>query len=223
MAEKAPKFDITGDRFGRLVAVSHSRNRDGCSQWVCECDCGNQATVRAGYLRSGKTKSCGCLKAEMLSGGIAKTHGHYGTGTHKSWDSMIQRCTNPADPSWSRYGGQGVIVDPAWLASFESFLADMGVRPRGKTLDRFPDCHGNYEPGNCRWATPAEQANNKRNSRTIEYNGAILNGRELAALTGMNYHTVRQLAFSKGLNVEQILERAKVKAQKAAQERKDSQ
>lgn len=221
MPDKDPKFNICGERFGRLLAVSHSRNRDGCSQWLCVCDCGIETTVRANFLRSGKTKSCGCLKAERLSNGIAKKHGYYGTRTHNSWESMIQRCVNPMDPSWDRYGGAGVTIDARWMGSFEAFLSDMGERPEGKTLDRFPDPFGDYGPGNCRWATPAEQANNKRNSRTIEHNGARLNGRELAAVTGMKYHTVRQLAFMDGLTVEQILERGKGRSRETTHERKD--
>src|SRR5580704_3901661 len=88
-------------------------------------------------------------------------HGMAGTRTHASWSKMLGRCRNPTDPSYSRYGGRGISVCQAWF-TFDGFLADMGERPTGTSLDRIDNARG-YEPGNCRWATPAEQSQNKRN------------------------------------------------------------
>lgn len=97
-------------------------------------------------------------------------HGMTKTRTHKSWDSMLQRCNNPNDPSYYRYGGCGIRVHKRWFR-FENFLADMGERPVETTLDRYPAPEGNYEPGNCRWATSDQQARNKKNSRWVTYKG----------------------------------------------------
>lgn len=86
----------------------------------------------------------------------------FGTPTYRSWAGMIQRCTNPKSAKYKDYGGRGIIVCPEWRTSFSAFLADMGIKPDDKTLDR-EDVNGNYEPGNCRWATASEQQTNKRN------------------------------------------------------------
>jgi hypothetical protein len=156
--------DITGQRFGRLVAIACTDKRyrhvSGTvfAIWECQCDCGNIAFISGNSLRTGNTRSCGCLAIEK-----ATTHGKTRTRTYKSWQAMIQRCYNPKAPNYYLYGGQGVIVeDEPWLTSFETFYKDMSERPEGKTLDRYPDRNGNYKKSNCRWATPKEQAENRR-------------------------------------------------------------
>lgn len=148
--------EMPGRRFGRLVVqrfVSHSVHSGA---WVCLCDCGNTRTLYRAQLVRGKVKSCGCLRKTQL-----QKHGCSGTQTYNAWQAMKRRCTNPKVVNYRHYGGRGIRVCPEWFNSFETFLADMGEVPEGKSLDRI-DVNGNYEPGNCRWATGEEQVANRR-------------------------------------------------------------
>lgn len=169
---RCKKIDITGKRFGRLVVLKDSGKRtpSGGTLWLCRCDCGEIRIVWSHALRHGTTKSCGCYQRELGSSLAARAllkHGHT-TGqamspTYTSWSAMKKRCLNSTHPDWSNYGGRGITVCNRWLGKhgFENFLADMGKRPEGRTLDRI-DVNGNYERTNCRWATPAVQNANRR-------------------------------------------------------------
>ena len=152
-------IDRSGKRFGRLLAIKPVGYSQTNRIWECRCDCGNTVQVSGVSLGNGHTKSCGCLQREH------KQHGHSPKSgkspTYVSWDAMLQRCSNKNHEKYIRYGERGVRVCRRWR-KFENFLADMGERPKGKTLDRFPDPSGNYKPGNCRWATPKQQAANHR-------------------------------------------------------------
>lgn len=160
-----PMKNLTGQRFGRLLVVEPLGPRSSKIYWSCQCDCGATCAVVGANLRCGKTQSCGCLR----HAGNQATHGHTRRGksspTWRSWHSMIDRCTNPNNPDYRLYGGAGRTVCTRWLYSFEHFLADMGERKPGTTIDRHPDRVGNYEPGNCRWATSDEQARNKTTTK----------------------------------------------------------
>ena len=160
--------DLSGQRFGRLVAVDCISNTgpDGRSRvyWRCVCDCGLSSSVESSSLTRGVTSSCGCARSEALAA-RSTTHGakrgYRETPEHKAWTHAKGRCLNPKDAKYPIYGGRGIRMCEEWRSDFAAFLAYMGNRPAGKTLDRI-NVNGHYEPGNCRWATPKEQAANTR-------------------------------------------------------------
>jgi hypothetical protein len=155
-----------GDRAGKLVVLSQKKVRNRAGQLIivygCKCDCGNEKDVLKGnFGRS--TLSCGCLKrARWTEMGLTqKRHGMTKTPEHRAWIGMRQRCRDKNHLGYSSYGGRGISVCERWTV-FENFLEDMGMRPSlDHSVDRI-DVNGNYEPGNCRWATRATQARNKR-------------------------------------------------------------
>ena len=160
-------IDITGHRFGRLVALGMIKQKP--TTWLCQCDCGCVHAVVTGSLRRGFTKSCGCLQKEGLSA-RRKSHGMTGTPTYGSWVEMRVRCNNANTPNYHRYGGRGITICDRWQ-KFENFYEDMGEKPSEiHSLDRI-DNDGNYEPDNCKWSTPKEQSRNCCTNRLITING----------------------------------------------------
>lgn len=156
------RLALSGQRFGRLVALSDTgRRKQGQSIWLCRCDCGGDAKVQAGNLRSGNTNSCGCLQADMrgvssVRHGEARSSGH--SAEWNTWQSMIARCKYPSSTSYPWYGGKGIKVCDRWSGEdgFVRFLEDMGRRPGdGWSIDRI-DPNGDYEPSNCRWLPLSE-------------------------------------------------------------------
>lgn len=165
-------IDITGKRFNRWLVKSRTEERasGGSLMWLCVCDCGSEKSVKSSDLIRGASKSCGCLQKEAL--GLRLKHGHNVGGqsrTYQTWRSMLRRCSDVKHKHYPIYGGKGIIVCDRWR-KFENFLVDMSERPEGKTLDR-KDSSGNYEPSNCKWSTPKEQANNMSRNRYLTYNG----------------------------------------------------
>lgn len=156
--------DLTGQRFGRLIIMTRAPSRGYRTYWNVRCDCGTEKEVSQSVLVTGKAKSCGCFNAENRAV-INTKHGKVNTPTYISWCSMWARCTNSKLKSYANYGGRGVSVCEEWK-DFSVFLSDMGERPNGTSIDRI-NVNGNYEPSNCRWATPSEQRRNQRAAAEI--------------------------------------------------------
>lgn len=189
--------DLTGKVFTRLIVLGRSSVPEHVvrvrkeTYWLCRCSCGETRTVTSSSLTSGRQKSCGCLRKERIIA-ASTTHGYAGADRPRAygiWTDMLKRCRNKHHKYYHLYGGRGIKVCERWC-KFENFLADMGEVPDGLTLDRYPNNNGNYEPGNCRWATAIEQANNKNNNHYITINGTTKTLAEWSVHTGINKGTI---------------------------------
>lgn len=170
-------IDISGKTFGRLTVSSRAAGPG--PKWHCLCSCGNSVIVRGEHLRSGSTRSCGCLNNETRKRG---KHQLSKTSEYHIWQSMKDRCENQNNRAFKNYGGRGIKVCDRWH-DVANFVADMGRKPDGLSLDRI-DNDGNYEPGNCRWATYREQSNNQRKNVFVTYRGQRMSFSEAWRLSG---------------------------------------
>lgn len=183
--------DRTDTKYGRLrvMKLSPIRTSKGATQWECICDCGNSTVVPSNYLLSGRTKSCGCLRAGATA--FSYVHGSCNRPEYSSFKGARARCTNTKDQDYPDYGGRGIKF---LYSSFEEFIADVGTKPTDQhSIDRV-DTNGNYEPGNCRWATKELQAINKRmmSNNTSGYRGVtVMKNKQYRAMIksdGVNYY-----------------------------------
>lgn len=188
--------DLTNQRFGRLVAVAATDMRASHRVvWRCLCDCGNEAFAQSAHLVDGRRVSCGCAKVAGTQ--IRKKrprHGHYvgnvASPTYSTWSGMQTRCFNKTAPAYKHYGARGITVCERWR-TFDNFLADMGAKPARCSIDRI-DVNGNYEPGNCRWATSKEQSRNKRNTGVVMHRGALVPSVDVSVSLGAERHLVAE-------------------------------
>lgn len=172
------------------VLTSAGRSDKGDLLWTCRCDCGVERVVLQRSLLAGVSAGCGCA-TRFIKGNTSPNSRHLEskvTTEYRAWCHMRNRCNNPANKSYRHYGGRGIKVCDRWT-SFENFLADMGRRPAAHTLER-DDVNGNYEPGNCRWATAKEQQNNRRNNRYVILGGVRMSFHAACDVLGIDYHLV---------------------------------
>lgn len=175
---------VSGDRFGRLTAISHvSTSRSG-SKWLFSCDCGAEKEIRVSNVKNGHTSSCGCLHRER-SKDANTSHNMSRTKIYKVWASMVSRCSNPDDHAFEHYGARGINVCDQWKASFARFLEDMGQRPTdGHSIERVNNDLG-YGPGNCVWIKQERQAQNTRKVRRFSFRGSVMTLRQISEHYGM--------------------------------------
>jgi hypothetical protein len=177
-----PRIELAGKRVGRLLVIDEKTPKEGRNrQWNCVCDCGAKKVLTTSNLTHSSVVSCGCFQREH-AGEWGIKHGACETRTYRIWKGMKTRCTNFRLPCWRNYGGRGITVCQRWMVSFEAFIEDMGDAPVGLTLERINN-DGNYEPGNCCWATRKEQRANQRPYipfKTREVSSAILKGQGIS-------------------------------------------
>jgi|LGVF01.2.fsa_nt_gb hypothetical protein len=196
---KTTKHKIEGKKFGRLTAIKFLPDGGRHAAFLFKCDCGAEKIILAYKVLTSGTKSCGCHRRERASQ-INRTHGQAGkkcTRTYSSWVSMMDRGVWGSDPEkFAMYGAAGRGVCERWHR-FEHFFVDMGERPEGTSIDRIDNDKG-YEPGNCRWATPREQARNRSNTVRVRYGGEATTMVELCEHLGLPLSAVRSRAYKRG-------------------------
>jgi hypothetical protein len=197
--KRARLIDLSGQTFGRWQVLSRGPNMNGKPGWLCRCQCGTEKHVSGSNLRLALSLSCGCYSRE-LTGEMSRTHGGSGYSSERHpnyviWQGMKNRCRDASNP---KYGGRGITICARWLegedgkTGFECFIEDMGVRPsKLHSIDR-RDNDGNYEPANCRWRTPKEQARNTSQNRFIKCRGVLMQIGDACDTMGLKSSTFYQ-------------------------------
>jgi hypothetical protein len=205
--------DIVGQQFGFLTVTAFDRVSDyGQTYWRCRCHCGTETVVRKSHLKDGTTKSCGCERSAAVSR-RQTTHGHWkngkGTPEYSAWMLARVRCHVPSNHAYKGYGARGITMCDRWRfgeggkSGFECFIADMGPRPEGGTLDRIDNDKG-YSPDNCRWVSMKVQGRNRRGNRIVECSKGTMCVSEAAELYGVSYNAVIK-RLNSGWDVERAL------------------
>lgn len=179
--------DFTGLKFGRLSVISRSENRGKHVRWSCVCECGKFTAVSSTHLKTGHTKSCGCVRNDICSsrGKAMAKHGMWNSPEWNAWKSMKDRCLRKTNEKYPIYGGRGITVCDEWIGSFNDFFAHVGLRPSSShSLDRI-DSNKGYEPGNVRWADIFQQNNNKRTNVTVDVDGVLMTAAQVSRHFGI--------------------------------------
>lgn len=190
-----PKYRLNpGDRFGKLELLGYH----GGHKWHCRCDCGEQVAVRTHQMVNGRATSCGChQRVANFKHGLSRSR------EYRAWIDIKSRCLNPDHAEYHWYGGRDITIAPEWRDSFEAFFAEVGHRPAGHSIDRIDNARG-YEPGNCRWATPAEQNRNIRRNRWYTHDGKTMVLPDWSKETGLNLSTLHA-RLRRGLTFEEAI------------------
>jgi len=199
---KQKYFIDIGDRFSRLKVIAITKNKDNRTRYKCECDCGNVVCVEARFLFNGDSMSCGCFARETFIKRNTK-HGGSKTRVYKIWEGMKARCNNSNNPSFEYYGKRNISICDEWEKEFMNFYSwamSNGYRD-DLTIERINN-DGNYEPSNCKWATPKEQNNNTRHNRIVEYEGNKFNLTQLSEKYNIPFSVLKhRLNKNWGINV----------------------
>jgi len=198
-------INLIGQKFNRLTVIEFGGVDNNKVKWICKCECGTIRKIAAHSLKSGATKSCGCISNEQMKSRF-KSHGFSGgkSPEYKAWISMKSRCYSPKDDSYKHYGGRGITVCKEWINDFPAFLSHIGKRPSDKhSLDRIKT-NKNYEPNNIRWATIETQNNNKRSNVNIGYNGTTYTLSNLSRLKNIPISVLSD-KIKNGLTIQEIV------------------
>jgi hypothetical protein len=208
MSQQPSIKSLVGQRFGRLLVTEpapkpHTR---ADRRWLCQCDCGKTKVVAHHQLLGGNCRSCGCLRSELSAARVIK-HGLRKSPEYGIWNAMKNRCYNPHVKHHKDYGGRGIKVCDRWRDSFEAFITDMGRRPGPEYTIERENNDGDYEPGNCKWATRFEQQRNTRKNVILNFNEQSKTVAEWAETLNIRSGTIRE-RLRRGWTVEQTLSMA---------------
>lgn len=193
---------VAGTKYGRLTVIEQTgRDKNHKKLYLCRCECGEEKVFIGSRLKSGHTKSCGCLSRDTVIARSTK-HSLSRTRAAASWANMMYRCYDPQEAYYHRYGARGIKVCERWH-DLKNFFEDMGERPEGQTLERINN-DGDYEPGNCKWASPLEQSQNTSFNRQLTFNGLTLCLSEWARRAGIKRNTIEG-RLDRGWSIEQAL------------------
>lgn len=198
-------LDLQGNVFNRLTVLERSLKKGRHSYWLCICSCGKKHIARQDGLIANAIKSCGCLRNEVVRKRSLKHGASIGRKTtkeYKSWLAAKDRCYNPNSEKYHIYGARGIVMHSSWVNDFATFFKHMGQCPSNHTLDRIKN-DGNYEPGNCRWATIKQQSRNTSVNVWISYKGITMIEADWARYFNMDKRNFNK-KWKRGLSIEQI-------------------